>query len=94
MTREELNVLKTDVFKHYCSDKIKCADPYHEGCNINDVDVLSISCIDGDKSRPRFSNNIKLLKKLKKENYPAGYQVLCENCQWIKQAKQWNRFCW
>lgn len=99
MTDEEIYELEREVFPHYCKDGIiKCSNPYHSHSDdekiATELWVLSISRIDGDKYRPIFCKNVKLLKKLKRENYPSGYQVLCENCQMEKMNSQWGRQYW
>lgn len=94
---EKILELEREVFPHYCKDGvIKCANPYHSHGDdeLNDMVVLSISRINGDKFRPKFSCNVALLKELKRQNYPEGYQVLCENCQAIKMHVMWNRMYW
>jgi hypothetical protein len=85
--------LQKEIFPHYCKDGIiKCADPYHyHKKDVSDIVVLTISRINGDKNRPHFCRNTKLLKELKRNNYPEGYQVLCENCQAVKMRQMWDR---
>lgn len=99
MTNEEIYELEREVFPHYCKDgEIQCANPYHhhdiDEAYLKDLDVLTISRIEGDKYRPKFCYNVKLLKELKRKNYPKGYQVLCENCQAKKMVVQWDRHYW
>ena len=99
MTHEEIIALEREVFPHYCKDgEIQCANPYHSHDErdgyFKDIDILTISRIDGDKFRPRCCYNVKLLKDLKRKNYPEGYEVLCENCQAVKMANMWDRHYW
>jgi hypothetical protein len=99
MDDEKIFDLEREVFPHYCKDgEIQCADPYHhhkkDPAYLRDIEVLSISRIDGDKFRPKFCRNVKLLKDLKRKNYPEGYQVLCENCQAMKMFRMWGRHYW
>jgi len=96
MEYEEIFELEREVFPHYCKDGvIKCADPYRSHSEAEkDLEVLTISRIDGDEFRPKFCYNVTLLKGLKRANYPQGYQVLCENCQALKLNTMWNRRYW
>lgn len=72
------------VFDHYSEGVVKCAR-----CPYNDVRALSIDHINNDGSSHR-----RLLEKLKVSfyrwlvvnNYPPGFQVLCMNCQFEKEA--------
>jgi hypothetical protein len=86
--------IKVEVLSHY-SDKpyLRCANPYgvHDG-DVTDIDVLTLdhihslkhksySDIDGNGRRIGGST---LYRKLKRLNYPLGYQVLCGACQMKK----------
>ena len=61
-------------------------------CGFDDIRALSIDHIDNNGSTHR--RNIGVLggnafyRWLKKQGYPQGYQVLCMNCQMIKQIEQ------
>jgi hypothetical protein len=76
------NITKTDVLAHYGPQgKMQCS---WDGCEINDIDMLVLDHIedDGAKERRNAPNSGKgheLYRKLRNENYPAGYQTLCCN---------------
>lgn len=56
-------------------------------CGFTDDRALNLDHIEGggtqDRRESQGSNTIYL--RLKKENYPAGFQVLCANCNSIKK---------
>ncbi len=83
--------LKLDVLSHYCIDRIiKCGR-----CGFSDIRSLTIDHVHGGGRKHR--NNLArspghdFYSWLKKNNYPKGYQVLCMNCQFIKQDENYER---
>jgi hypothetical protein len=84
--------LKTEVFSHYCPDGIiKCANPFHlHNEDITDLDILTLDHINGDgyKDRNKYNKRggITFYRRVKLENYPAKFQVLCCNCQGKKKV--------
>lgn len=80
--------LKIEALSHY-SAALECA-----WCKIDDLTVLSIDHINnhGAEHRKEILNDahaggVTFYRWLKKNNWPAGFQVLCMNCQWIKLSK-------
>lgn len=77
---------KIEVLSHYSGNPPKCAN-----CGESEIIVLSIDHINGDGSAHRkelrFKLGSTLYRWLKKNNYPAGFQVLCMNCQYRKRWK-------
>lgn len=72
--------LKLSVLTHYSSGKPECAC-----CGESIVDFLSIDHINNDGAAHRKEiGQSKLYGWLKKNKYPAGYQVLCMNCNFGK----------
>ena len=70
--------LKEEVINHYGG---KCSCP---GCPVTDIDMLSMDHIKGGGTKQRKEEGItdghSLYHKLKNENYPPGFRVLCMNC--------------
>lgn len=91
--KQEKIRMKTEVFAHYCQNGIvKCANPFNvHKEDIFDLDILTLDHINGDgyKDRDehgRRSGGIVFYRKLKLQNYPQGFQVLCGNCQMKKKV--------
>jgi len=80
--------LKLKIINHY-SDNGTC-----EKCGFRDWRALSIDHIAGNgaEHRKTIPGN-KLYRWLIKNNFPAGFQILCMNCQFIKrhENKEWSR---
>jgi hypothetical protein len=79
--------LKKETFSHYSNGKIKCVT-----CGYNkNINALELDHIDGkgNDSRKKFGSmgGWAYYKKLKTLDYPEGYQVLCSNCNKIKQIE-------
>jgi hypothetical protein len=77
---KRLMEVKIDVLSHYGKDgKLQCCWP---GCEVNDIDVLTLDHVNDDGAQDRMSH--KRLGKvfydmLKGQNYPSGLQTLCAN---------------
>lgn len=80
--------VKTEVLTHYGPDgKLQCAWP---GCDITDLDMLSLDHINNDGARERKyaargGGGVATYHRVRKLNYPIGYQTLCHNHQWKKE---------
>jgi hypothetical protein len=79
--------IKLEVLTHYGKNgQLLCC---WNGCTITDVDMLSIDHVNNDGNIDRKSgwtgSGRRLYAKLKKQNYPDGYQTLCHNHQWKKE---------
>lgn len=80
--------LKAEVITHYSPDSC-CIK-----CGFSDMRALCIDHINGDgKHRSNGISGYRLYCWLKKNNFPEGFQVLCANCNLIKQheAKEWRK---
>lgn len=80
-TREEL---KREVYGHYSNGEYKCAC-----CGIDVYEFLCIDHINNDgnvdrKNNPSHQTGDKLCRRLKRDGYPEGYQLLCYNCNITK----------
>jgi hypothetical protein len=75
---------RIDALKHY-SPELKC-----QRCGFSDIRALSIDHInnDGSKHRKEIGKGRAIYYWLKNNNYPEGYQVLCMNCQFIKEHEK------
>ena len=78
--------IKTCVLSHYCDDGLKC-----KMCGNDDLTILTIDHINGNGNKHRKEIGIgrtcgaRFYFWLKRNNYPAGFQVLCFNCQFRKR---------
>ena len=81
--KKHYDKIKLEVFNHYCGGDIKCAC-----CGEKQIEFLTIDHINGDGAKERKESNTKggkiFYAQLKKKGYPAGYQVLCFNCNCAK----------
>lgn len=67
---------------HYGNGKLACVK-----CGFSDERALSIDHINGGGTQERKSKGGNTSYRLKKANYPEGYQTLCMNCQFIKRTE-------
>jgi len=77
--------LKTEVLTHYGPNGVlQCC---WEGCNVSDVDVLSLDHVNnnGAEERKTTGNGVGVYRKVKKNKFPVEYQTLCMNHQWKKE---------
>ena len=75
-------LLRYTVFAHYCGGTPHCQCL---GCDVTFLDFLEMDHVNGDGKEHRAANNLgtggaRLWRHLRDEGYPAGYQVLCCNC--------------
>ena len=89
----ERDRLKKEVFQHYSSVKMACAN-----CGFGDIRALDLDHINGDgakKRRKLFGSRLcagtTYYRHLRKNGFPEGYQVLCRNCNWIKKIHDDNK---
>jgi len=73
--------LKLQVLIHYGGDPPKCS------CGFSDIRALTIDHINGGGRKHRSQMHIMFYQWIKKNHFPDGYQVLCMNCQFIKERK-------
>ncbi len=75
-------VLKTEVLTHYSG----VSPPACTACGESQLPCLSIDHINNDGYKEgRARSGTRLYLRLKKEEYPPNFQVLCANCQCIKR---------
>jgi len=79
----ELRVeIKREVLTHYGNGKLACVT-----CGESRLACLSIDHIDGGGVSHRKELNAygyRFYGRLKRANFPKGYQTLCMNCQFVK----------
>ena len=78
--------IKIEVLAHYgVSGKPQCTWP---GCDVSDPDMLSLDHVNDDGARDRKVNGPSgspLFLRLKRDNFPEGFQTLCCNHQMKKE---------
>lgn len=73
--------LKHDILTHYGNGKSRWVV-----CGYSDISALSIDHINGNGTQHR--KEVKnIYYWLRGNDYPAGFQTLCMNCQWVKRTK-------
>ena len=76
--------LKSKVMTHYGGGICACVE-----CGESRLPCLTIDHVDGSGADHRKKNSglsgMRLYQKLAGLGYPAGYQTLCMNCQWVKR---------
>ena len=79
--------LKNEIIAHYSQGGTICANPYgqHEK-PYSDIRALTIDHLNGGGTQHKREVNNNLYGWLKRNEFPEGFQVLCMNCQKIKQV--------
>lgn len=75
--------LRTIAISHYSNGKNCCAL-----CGFNDIRALTIDHIDNNGNEHRKTFNTTINAWLHTHNYPDCFQVLCCNCNWIKEVER------
>ena len=81
----------TAVFLHYGGSPPRCANPY----GLHDTpftveECLTLDHVDGSGHLERRggSRGRGLIHRLIADGFPAGFQILCFNCQWLKAFRR------
>ena len=75
---------RIDCLKIYSKKVSNSSEPICSSCGLKDVRFLQIDHINGVITNDgRGASN--LVGYLRRNNYPGGYQVLCGNCNWLKE---------
>src|SRR5215813_7812197 len=87
--RRYLVRVKYRVWSHYSNGTPACAC-----CRETRLEFLCLDHLDGGGNRHReaagFTSRRALYQDLRESNFPAGYRVLCHNCN---SALAWCRYC-
>lgn len=75
--------LRLKALDYYSDSKMKCAH-----CGYKDIRALTLDHINNDGAKLRKTYNTTTFAWLRTKKYPAGYQVLCFNCNWIKEVER------
>lgn len=86
-TREARALLRLDILNHYSNGTATCAR-----CAFGDARALDLDHIDnggGNHRRTigRRGATYDIYAELKRNGFPEGYQILCRNCNWIKEVE-------
>ena len=83
--RKKRAKIKREVLTHYSKGNIAACVVCGEGR----IDCLSIDHIDNSGYMHRKTLGVSgyFLPLLRSQEFPAGYQTMCMNCQWVKKAK-------
>jgi len=74
---------KLKIIEHYSNGKNCCAR-----CGLSDIRVLDIDHINNNGANERKVSGNNLVHKIFLNNFPEGYQILCRNCNWIKELER------
>lgn len=80
--------IKLETLLHYSKGKLSCNNcRYSKNINALELDHIQGG---GNKSRKELNSEggTNYMSKLKKRGFPEGYQVLCANCNKIKQIEE------
>lgn len=82
--------IKLGILKHYSQGRMACAR-----CGYNNPDALFLDHIDhnGGEQRKQLFGSVngggtRFYIWLFKEGLPPGFQVLCANCNWLKEIER------
>lgn len=74
--------LKVSAIQVYSDYEMKCSL-----CDEDDIDVLTIDHMDGNGKSHRKKMKTSLYDWLRKESYPDGFRVLCQNCNHLERLR-------
>jgi hypothetical protein len=85
--RQYRDKIKFEVMNHYSNGKLCCVN-----CGIDVYPILTIDHINNDGAKHRLevgggkrkASPSAMYAWLKRNNYPKGFQVLCQNCNFFK----------
>ena len=78
--------IKHEIMTYYSNGQPVC-----QKCGETDIRCLSIDHLNGGGTKHRKTlgrSSDSLYRWLRKNNYPKEYQVLCMNCQFIKEREK------
>jgi hypothetical protein len=92
---------KTEALAHYGGGMAACANPFAQHDKpYTDNRALTLDYVTGGHGKTGLPRGRQLYRKLRREGWPLGWQVLCCNCQLIKvfekeeQPRKYKRKGW
>lgn len=87
-TRTSRSLLRLEILTHYSNGTIECSC-----CGFSDIRALDLDHVNDNggehrRSIGRRGATYDIYAALKKEGFPEGYQILCRNCNWIKECEK------
>lgn len=73
--------IKKQIFRHYCQGEPRCMGV---GCEVTAIEVLQLDHINGGGNRHRKQTQNHIYRWVLRNQFPAGFQVLCANCNRAK----------
>jgi len=74
---------RLEAIDHYSGGRNCCTR-----CGLDDVRVLDFDHVNNDGAEQRREMGNNLVYWMKKNNFPQGFQVLCRNCNWLKELEK------
>ena len=78
--------LRLETLYWYSYGIMRCSE-----CGEKNIEFLAIDHINNDGSEDRLQHRGNLIEYLWKARFPEGYQVLCHNCNALKQFETYSR---
>ena len=77
-------VRRQKVLAFYTKQTFKCTQ-----CGFDDVDCLSLDHVNNDSqhNHNKYTCGAQNYIEAIKENFPNKFQVLCRNCNWVKELE-------
>lgn len=85
------DILRKKIFGHYSNGKNCCAC-----CGESQFEFLTLDHVNEDGAKKRGKTRqggVIYYRKLVRENYPDGYQILCYNCNCSRSLRSKNGIC-
>jgi len=87
-TRASRALLRLEILSHYSSGSLTCARCGYGDARALDLDHMNNDGGDHRKVIGRRGATYDIYAELKRNEFPEGYQVLCRNCNWIKEIEK------
>lgn len=75
--------LKEKAISYYSDGKMCCKQ-----CGYNDIRALALDHVDDGGGKHRKTVKVSIGAWCRTQKYPPGFQVLCMNCNWIKEMER------
>ena len=87
-TREARSLLRLEILNHYSNESLVCCRCGYGDVRALDLDHKENNGGDHRKAIGRRGATYDIYAQLKRDGFPDGYQVLCRNCNWIKEMER------